>query len=370
MVVGTVREIKGHEYRVGLTPECARAYVARGHRVLVESGAGIPAGFEDGAYTDAGAELLSEAAEVFGRADMVIKVKEPQADEFPCLREGLILFTYLHLAAGEQLTREMLRRGITGIAYETIETDDGALPCLTPMSQIAGRLAVQEAAKYLEKRFGGRGILLGGVPGVARGKVVILGAGVVGLHACKVALGLGAEVTVLDVVAERLAYLDDIFSGQVTTLYNTRANLEAALQQCDVLIGAVLVHGDRAPKLVTRQDLARMSPGAVVVDVAIDQGGCLETSRPTTHAEPIYVVDGIVHYCVTNMPGAVALTSTRALTSTTLPYGLQLADMGCAEACRRSAALARGVNTHRGHCTYERVAHTLGLPYTPLSDLL
>jgi len=370
MVVGTVRETKQHEYRVGLTPACAQAYAAHGHRVLVEKGAGEAAGFPDRDYEAAGAALVTTPAEVWGPAEMVVKVKEPQAAEFGLLRPGLVLFTYLHLAAEREVTAALLRAQVSGVAYETIETGAGQLPCLTPMSQVAGRLAVQEGAKYLEKRFGGRGILLGGVPGIERGKVVILGGGVVGLNACKVAVGMGAEVIVLDVDAQRLAYLDDVFGGRISTLYSTRANLELALRECDLLVGAVLVHGAKAPRLVSRAQLGLMKPGAVVVDVAIDQGGCLETSRPTTHDDPVYVEQGIVHYCVTNMPGAVALTSTRALTSSTLPYGLKLADLGLVEAVRQVSALARGLNTYRGHCVYESVARALGLPYTPLTQLL
>lgn len=370
MIVGTVKEIKRHEYRVALTPQCAESYVARGHQVLVERGAGEGTGFADAEYKEAGATLLDGPGEVFEHADMVLKVKEPQADEFGFLREGLILYTYLHLAAEEAVTRALLDTGVTGVAYETIETSEGALPCLTPMSQIAGRLAVQEGAKYLEKRFGGRGVLLGGVPGVARGKAVILGGGVVGLNAAKVAVGLGAEVSILDIDSTRLAYLDDVFGGRVTTLYSNRMNIEAALRESDLVIGAVLLHGAKAPKLVTRSQLSLMKAGAVVVDVAIDQGGCLETSRPTTHDDPIYVIDGIVHYCVTNMPGAVALTSTRALTSTTLPYGLMLADLGFEEACRKNAAIARGANTYDGHCVYRSVAEAHDLDYQSLNDLI
>ena len=370
MIIGTVREIKQHEYRVGLTPQCVQAYSAHGHRVLVEPGAGDAAGFSDREYAAAGATLVGAAGEVWSAVDLMVKVKEPQASEFGGLRPGLVLFTYLHLAAERAVTDALLEARVSGVAYETIETAAGQLPCLTPMSQIAGRLAVQEGAKYLEKRFGGRGILLGGVPGVERGKVVIIGAGVVGLNACKMAVGIGAEVTVLDIDAQRLAYLDDVFGGRITTLYSTQANLECALRQCDLLIGAVLVHGARAPRLVSRAQLGLMKPGAVVVDVAIDQGGCLESSRPTTHDDPIYVEQGIVHYCVTNMPGAVALTSPRALTSTTLPYGLQLADQGLEPAVRRIEALAKGLNTYQGHCVYARVAQALDLPHTPLSSLL
>lgn len=370
MIVGTVREIKPHEYRVGLTPGCVRSYVGRGHRVLVQNGAGVPAGFPDGEYAAAGAELLPEAAAVYATAQMVAKVKEPLPEEYPFLRENLILYTYLHLAANEKLTRHLLASGTTGVAYETIQTDSGLLPCLKPMSQVAGRLAVQEGAKYLEKHYGGRGVLLGGVPGVARGKVAILGAGTVGGNACTIAVGLGAEVTVLDIDPDRLNTIEQQFPGRVTTLYSNRANIESVLAECDLLIGAVLVSGGRAPRLVSREQLKLMKPGAVIVDVAVDQGGCIETTRPTTHDQPVFTVDGIVHYCVANMPGAVALTSTRALTGATLPYGLLLADLGLAAACRSSAPLSRGVNTYRGNCTCRGVAEAFGMDYVPLEQLL
>lgn len=369
MIVGTVREIKRHEYRVGMTPECVAAYVAHGHRVLVQSSAGEAAGFSDDLYQAAGAEVLASAGDVFSRAEMIIKVKEPQREECELLRSGQILFTYLHLAADRDFTCTLMALGVTGVAYETIEAEDGHLPCLQPMSQIAGRLAVQEGAKYLEKAFGGRGILLGGVPGVVRGRVAILGGGVVGLNACKIAVGLGAEVTVLDINAERLAYFDDIFAGRVTTLYSTRANIDRVVRECDLLIGAVLLHGARTPRLVTREHLKAMKAGAVIVDVSIDQGGCIETSRPTTHDEPTFVVDEVVHYCVANMPGSVALTSTRALTSTTLSYGLKLADLGVPDAFRACPPLARGLNIYRGACVYEKVARSHNLPFTPLEQI-
>lgn len=370
MIVGTVKEIKPYEYRVGLTPDCVRSYVAHGHRVLVQTEAGSPAGFADGEYVAAGAELQPTAAAVYEQAQMVVKVKEPLPEEFRFLRPGLLLYTYLHLAANEELTRRMLASGVAGVAYETMQTDNGLLPCLKPMSQVAGRLAVQEGAKYLEKRFGGRGILLGGVPGVARGQVAILGAGTVGISACTIAVGLGADVTVLDIDAEKLEYVDQIWPGRVTTLYSTQANIEASLAECDLLIGAVLLRGARAPRLVSRAQLKLMKPGAVIVDVAVDQGGCIETTHPTTHDDPIYVVDGIVHYCVANMPGAVALTATRALTSSTLRYGLILADSGLEQACRTSAVLARGVNTYQGKCTCPGVAEAFGIEYVPLSQVL
>lgn len=370
MIVGTVREIKPYEYRVGLTPDCVRSYVAHGHRVLVQEGAGSPAGFADGEYVAAGAELRSTARAVYEQVEMMVKVKEPLPEEFPLLRPGLLLYTYLHLAANEELTRQLLERRVSGVGYETMQTDDGLLPCLKPMSQVAGRLAVQEGAKYLEKRFGGRGILLGGVPGVARGRVAIIGAGTVGISACTIAVGLGADVTVLDIDAEKLEYVDHIFPGRVTTLYSTQANIEASLADCDLLIGAVLLRGARTPHLVSRAQLKLMKPGAVIVDVAVDQGGCIETTHPTTHDDPIYVVDGIVHYCVANMPGAVALTATRALTSSTLRYGLKLADRGIEEACRASSVLARGVNTYQGKCTCPGVAEAFGIEYLAMDSLL
>lgn len=370
MIIGTVCEIKRHEYRVGLTPSCVAAYAAHGHSVLVQKSAGVGAGFTDEAYAEAGAEMVSEAADVFARSDMIVKVKEPQPSEYDYFHEGQILYTYLHLAADREQAVALMDAGIAAVAYETIEKDDGHLPCLQPMSQIAGRLAIQEGAKYLERAFGGRGILLGGVPGVERGKVAIIGGGVVGLNACKMAVGLGADVTILDINAERLAYLDDIFGGRVSTLYSTAANIDLVIRECDLLVGAVLLAGARAPRLVSRAQLSVMKKGAVIVDVAIDQGGCIETSKATTHDEPTFVVDGVVHYCVANMPGAVALTSTRALTSTTLGYGLQLADEGVEKACAACNVLARGLNIHRGHCVYEQVARALELPYTPLAEVL
>jgi len=370
MKVGTVREIKAHEYRVGLIPSGVRSFVSRGHSVLIEKGAGSAAGFPDEEYAAAGARLLPSREAVFAEADMIVKVKEPLDEEWPLLRRGQILFTYLHLAAAPEVARALVARGVTGVAYETIETADADLPCLRPMSQIAGRLAVQEGAKYLEKTFGGRGVLLGGVPGVARGRIGILGGGVVGINACKVAVGLGAEVTILDIGANRLSYLDDIFSTQITTLYSTDDNIERVLAESDLVIGAVLLHGARTPRLIRREHLRTMKNGAVIVDVAVDQGGIAETSRPTTHDDPVYVVDGIVHYCVANMPGAVALSSTQALTSTTLPYGLAIAQEGLEAACRSSPALRKGLNTHAGRCVYPSVAEACGLDYTPVEQVL
>lgn len=365
MKVGVLKEIKRHEYRVGMTPADAKSYIAHGHQVFVEQSAGAEAGFEDQAYAAVGATLVPDAVSLFSEADMIVKVKEPQPEECNYFREGQILFTYLHLAAEEALTQTLLRKKVSAVAYETIQEHD-SLPCLVPMSEIAGRLSVQEGAKCLEKHFGGRGILLGGVPGVRRGKIAIIGGGVVGTNAAKMAVGIGAEVTILDVNARRLAYLDDIFGSSISTLYSTEANIEAVLSECDLLIGAVLIPGARAPRLVRRHHLSLMRPGAVIVDVAVDQGGCVETIKPTTHDDPIYLVDGILHYGVANMPGAVALTSTLALTGTTLTYGLQIADKGLEKAARESPAIRSGVNTHAGSLTCEAVAEAHALDYFPL----
>jgi alanine dehydrogenase len=364
MTIGVPKEIKTHEYRVGMTPHSVKAYVKSGHKVMVEKGAGVGSGYEDEEYVAAGASMVADRKEIFTKSEMIVKVKEPLAEEFPLFHEGQILFTYLHLAAGKELANELLKRKVTGVAYETIQLPDGYLPCLTPMSEIAGRLSVQEGAKYLEKEFGGRGILLGGVPGVQRGKVAVLGGGIVGTNACKIAVGIGANVTVLDINAKRLAYLDDIFGSSITTLYATEANIEQVLRESDIVIGAVLVAGETAPRLITRQHLSIMQHGAVIVDVAIDQGGCAETSRPTTHDDPIYIIDNVVHYCVANMPGAVARSSTIALTSVTLQYGLMIANQGLKAAAQANDALKRGINTFDGKCVHPGVAKSCGFPYT------
>lgn len=370
MKIGTVREIKKHEYRVGLTPGCVRAYVKRGHEVYVEIGAGASAGFGNDEYRRAGAIIEPNRNRILEICDMIVKVKEPQPEEIPHFHENQILYTYLHLAASKELTLALIDKKIKAVGYETIETADGTLPCLVPMSEIAGRLAVQEGAKYLEKPFGGRGILLGGVPGVRRGKVAILGGGVVGTNACKIAVGIGADVCILDVNARRLAYLDDIFGSSINTLYSNDANIEAVLEESDVVIGAVLVHGGKTPTLIRREHLSRMKPGAVIVDMAVDQGGCTETIKPTTHDVPIYTIDGIVHYGVTNMPGAVALSSTIALTSATLQYGLKIAEHGLEQACRISRPVRKGVNLYCGDCVYPNVAHDLDIEYTPLESVI
>ncbi|HJX72056.1 MAG TPA: alanine dehydrogenase [Bacteroidales bacterium] len=370
MKVGCLKEIKKHEYRVGLTPSDVKSYVTRGHQVMIQKDAGASAGFEDAEYVKAGAKVVADSKQIFDYSEMIIKVKEPLPEEFDLFHESQILYTYLHLAADRTLTESLLKKGIKGVAYETIEDDEGQLPCLSPMSEIAGRLAVQEGAKYLEKTFGGRGVLLGGVPGVERGKVGIIGGGVVGTNACKIATGMGAEVTILDINARRLAYLDDIFGSRITTLYSNDANLEKILRECDLIIGAVLLAGAKAPTLITRKHLKLMKKGSVIVDVAVDQGGCVETIHPTTHDDPVYVVDGVVHYGVANMPGAVALSSTKALTSATLPYGLMIAELGLEAACRKSNAIKLGVNLYRGKIVYPAVAEAFNLPFYDIDELL
>ncbi|WP_457631468.1 alanine dehydrogenase [Oceanithermus sp.] len=367
MKIGVPKEIKTLENRVAMTPGGVESLTRRGHEVLVERGAGLGSGLSDAEYEAAGARMVS-VDEAWG-AEMVVKVKEPIAPEYKYLRPDLILFTYLHLAADETLTRTMLESGVTGIAYETVQTDDGALPLLVPMSEVAGRMATQEGAKYLEKSFGGRGVLLGGVPGVQPAEVVIIGGGTVGINAAKIAVGMGARVTILDVNHARLQYLDDVFGGRLVTLTSNEANIKEAIQYADVLVGAVLIPGAKAPHLVTREMLPLMKEGSVIVDVAVDQGGCVETIKPTTHAEPTYVVDGVVHYGVANMPGAVPRTSTFALTNQTLPYAIELAELGL-EALQRDPALLKGLNTHKGKLTYAAVAEAFGLPYTPPEEAL
>lgn len=362
MIVGCPKEIKNHEYRVGLTPGAAREYVAHGHQVLIETGAGAGIGADDAAYEAVGAKIVASAAEIFARADMVVKVKEPQPVEWAQLREGQILYTYLHLAPDPEQTKGLLASGVTGVAYETVTDAAGALPLLAPMSEVAGRLSIQAGATALQKAHGGRGVLLGGVPGVRPGKVVVIGGGVVGLHAAKMAVGLGADVTVLDRSLPRLRQLDDMFGGRARTVFSTMETLEREVFAADVVIGAVLVPGANAPKLITKPMLKRMKPGAVLVDVAIDQGGCAETSHATTHAEPTYVVDGVIHYCVANMPGAVPLTSSHALNNATLPFGLALADRGV-QAILADKHLADGLNVHAGQITHPALAESTGLAY-------
>lgn len=369
MRIGVAREIKQREYRVALTPAGALELVQRGHEVIVEQGAGVGSGFADEAYVAVGARMASVEA-VWGFAELLLKVKEPIADEYGRLREGLTLFTYLHIAADEPLTHALVASRITGIAYETVETTGRHLPLLAPMSEVAGRLAPQMGAWSLEKAHGGRGILLGGVPGVPPAKVVILGGGVVGLNSAIIALGMQADVWVIDKSVERMRELEIALDGRVTLAMSNRLQIEEVLVDADMVIGAVLVPGAVAPKLVTREMLGLMKPGAVLVDVAIDQGGCFETSHATTHDDPVFEVDGIVHYCVANMPGAVPVTSTKALTNVTLPYVEAIADKGVARAIAEDAALARGVNVLGGKITYEAVSQAHGLPYTPLSDAI
>jgi alanine dehydrogenase len=369
MRIGVTKEIKPQEYRVALTPAGALELVQRGHEVLVEAGAGAGSAFPDDSYRAAGARLAS-VDEVWGQAELVLKVKEPIQPEYLRLREDLVLFTYLHIAADEPLTRALADSGVAAVAYETVETPDRRLPLLAPMSEVAGRLAPQMGAWALEKANGGRGVLLGGVPGVPPAKVVVLGGGVVGYNAALIAVGLQADVWVLDKSVERMRELEQMLAGRITLAMSSKLQIEEVVVDADMVIGAVLVPGALAPKLVTREMLATMKPGAALVDVAIDQGGCFETSRPTTHAEPTYDVDGIVHYCVANMPGAVPITSTKALTNVTLPYVEAIADRGLAGAVARDPALAKGVNVIAGKITYAAVADAHGLPYTPLAEAL
>ncbi|MFN3656546.1 MAG: alanine dehydrogenase [Pseudolabrys sp.] len=369
MRVGVPKEIKDQEYRVGLVPATVRELTARGHAVLVERGAGQGAGISDDDYAAAGATLLAGAEELFARADLIVKVKEPLAAEYVRLRRGQILFTYLHLAAEPALTEALLAKGVTAIAYETVTAPDGRLPLLTPMSQVAGRMAPQVGAYWLEKTHGGRGMLLGGVPGVAPAEVVILGAGVVGSNAATIALGMGADVSVLARSQKSLQHVAQLFGDRVRAIVSTAESIDAACRRADLLIGAVLVDGARAPRIVTAETVRAMKPGAVFVDVSIDQGGCSATSRPTTHSQPTYVVDGVVHYCVTNMPGAVPRTSAFALDSTTRPFVLALADNGTG-ALRADAHLRAGLNVHAGRLTCRPVAEALGLPFTPAAAAL
>jgi alanine dehydrogenase len=361
MIIGVPKEIKTDEYRVALIPVGAEELTRGSHRVLIQSGAGQGSGISDEQYAANGAEIVADAESIWREADLIVKVKEPLAEEWPLMRPGQMVFTYFHFAADERLTRAVMRSGIVAIAYETIHDARGNLPLLTPMSEVAGRMSIQEGAKYLERPFEGRGILLGGVPGVLPANVVILGGGIVGANAAKVAAGLGANVTILDINLDRLRYLDDVMPRNVTTLFSDRHNIIDSLNRADLLIGAVLIPGARAPYLVRREDLKRMTPRAVIIDVAIDQGGCVETSRPTTHSRPTYMVDDVVHYCVTNMPGAVGRTSTYALTNVTLPYVLQLANKGFERAVSENPALAHGVNIKLGKVTNPAVARTFGL---------
>jgi alanine dehydrogenase len=370
MIIGVPKEIKDHEARVGVTPAAAKALTEAGHKVLVETQAGADSGFTDAEYQDAGAEIVGDAAYVWGKSEMVVKVKEPIEKEYVFFREGPVLFTYLHLAPVPDLTNKLLEAKVIGIAYETVRDRQNTLPLLTPMSEVAGRMSVQVGATYLEKERGGRGILLGGVPGVPPAHVTIIGGGVVGTNAAKVALGFGAKVTLVDVNLNRLREIDDIFGGRVYTLASNSYNVAHATKEADLVIGGVLIPGTTAPKLVTRAMVSQMKKGAVIVDVAIDQGGCVETARPTSHSDPSFVVDGVVHYCVTNMPGAVPNTSTLALTNATFPYLMRLANLGAREALKQDAGLAEGLNTWMGKLTHRGVAESQGRDWTAVADVL
>ena len=370
MIVGLPKEIKDNEYRVGLTPAGVRALTDAGHRVVVERSAGEGSGFGDELYERAGATLIENADDVWAEAEMIVKVKEPIEPEYGRMKEGLLLFTYLHLAPDPKQTQALLERKVTGIAYETITDRRGTLPLLTPMSEVAGRMAVQVGAQYLEKMNGGRGVLLGGVPGVPAARVVIIGGGVVGTNAAKMAVGMGAQVTIVDRNLDRLRELDDIFLSKISTLASSAYAIHGAISEADLIIGAVLVPGAAAPRLVTREMLKDVPNGAVVVDVAVDQGGCIETTRPTTHSNPTYYEEGVLHYCVANMPGAVPRTSTFALTNATLPYALKLANRGFLDAISADPGLKEGVNTYAGRLTYKAVAEDQGLEYTALDEIL
>lgn len=369
MKVGTVKEIKKYEYRIGMTPDNVKSYVNAGHEVYVERDAGLGSAFTTEEYEEAGAIILDTAKEVWDTADMIIKVKEPLEAEYPLFHEGQIVYTYLHLAADRSLTDAMLQKKVKGAAYETLADRNGSLPLLAPMSQIAGRLSVQEGAKYLEKIFGGRGVLLSGVPGTPKANVVIIGGGSVGTNACKIAVGMGADVTVIDMNIQRLAYLDDIFGARIQTLYSTDVNIENALKDADLVIGSVLIPGLAAPKLVKKKYLKEMKPGSVIVDVAVDQGGCCETTKVTYHDDPIYEVDGIIHYCVGNMPGAVPRTSTIALTNATLRYGLEIAGKGLERACKENDVIYSAINTYDGKLTCKNVAESFGMEYTDIRGM-
>jgi len=370
MLIGVAKEVKDNEYRVGLVPAGVKALTDAGHTVFIQAGAGEGSGIPDDDYVQAGGTLCPTGDEVWAKAEMIVKVKEPIEEEYPKLKAHQILFTYLHLAPAPALTKVLLERKVTGIAYETVKDDVGRLPLLIPMSEVAGRMATQIGAQFLERNQGGRGILLGGVPGVPPAQVVILGGGVVGLNAAKIALGMGAQVTILDSNLNQLRYIDDIFLGQVATLASNSITIAQSIRKADLLIGAVLIPGASAPRLVTREMVSTMKKGAVIVDVAVDQGGCVETGHPTTHSHPTFVVDGVLHYCVANMPGAVPRTSTFALTNSTLPYAVKLANLGLKGALAADPGLAEGLNVFAGHVIHRSVAEALQLPYKPVRELL
>jgi alanine dehydrogenase len=370
MIIGVPKEIKDNENRVALTPAGALELAKRNHTVYVQSTAGVGSGFPDEEYVSAGAKILPTIEEVYGIAEMIMKVKEPIASEYKLIRKGQLVFTYFHFASYEPLTLAMIESGATCLAYETVELDDRSLPLLVPMSEVAGRMAIQEGAKYLEKPSMGRGVLLGGVPGVSPGRVLVIGGGVVGTQAAKMAAGLGAQVSLLDLSLDRLRYLADVMPANVITLYSNEYNIRQLIKTHDLIVGAVLIPGAKAPKLIRREMLKEMRPGTVLVDVAVDQGGCFETTRPTTHADPVYIIDDVVHYCVANMPGAVPYTSTIALTNATLPYAIKLAGMGWKAACREDEALRKGLNIIDGKVVYQGVAEAFNLPYTDVTPFL
>lgn len=370
MLIGVPKEVKDHEARVGIVPAGVKALVDAGHTVMVETKAGALSSMPDNEYKEAGAEIVGSAADLWKRAEMVVKVKEPIEKEVPYFRDNLVLFTYLHLAPIPNLTEQLLKKKVTGIAYETVTDKSGALPLLTPMSEVAGRMSIQVGASYLEHERGGRGVLLGGVPGVPPAKVVIIGGGIVGINAAKIAVGMGADVTIIDINLNRLRELDDIFGGRLRTMASNSYSIARAAAEADLLIGGVLIPGAAAPKLVTKEMVRNMKKGAVIVDVAIDQGGCIETARPTTHSDPAYTVDGVVHYCVTNMPGAVPHTSTLALTNATFPYVLKLANQGAAAAIKADSGIREGVNTFQGKLTYSAVAQSQNKPWKNVAELL
>ena len=369
MIIGCVRERKAQEYRVGLTPANVVDYVTHGHNVFIETGAGTGSYFEDSLYQQAGARIAPSAITIWQQAEMIVKVKEPLPDEYTLIRQDQIIYTYLHLAANRQLTDALLASGCRAVAYETVTDRQGKLPLLRPMSEVAGRLCVQEGAHYLKKNSGGRGVLLSGVPGVKQAKVVVLGGGIVGTQACKIAVGMGADVMVLDNNLVRLAELDEMFDGKVKTIYSSEQSIIEEIREADLVIGAVLIPGASTPKLIRREHLSQMLPGSVIVDVAVDQGGCVETSRVTYHDDPVYTIDGILHYGVANIPGAVPRTSTMALTNATISYGLKIADLGLEKAAREDIGLQNGINIYRGYCTCQNVAKSFGIVYTPFDSV-
>lgn len=370
MIIGVPKEIKNNENRIAIVPSGVEALTNAGHDVIIEKNGGVGSGISDEQYIEAGAEMIDTAKEVFAKADMIMKVKEPLPEEYEYFKEGQILYTYLHLAAEKELTEALKEKGVVSIAYETIQLDDGSLPLLTPMSEVAGRLATQEGARFLEKPQGGSGTLLGGVPGVNPGKVVVIGGGIVGLNATKMAVGLGADVTIMDIDPQRMRELDDIFRGEVKTVMSNKYNIMEEIKDADLVVGAVLIPGAKAPHLVTEDMIKEMKEGSVITDVAIDQGGCVETTYPTTHDDPVFTKHGVVHYSVANMPGAVARTSTFALTNSTLPYALDLANKGYKKALLEDDALAKGLNVYEGNITYKAVADAFDMEYTPLSEVL